>query len=176
MHRDIGILADLDSTSTWGGTPPQVPPSDLAGGTPARGYPTLGTTLSDLVGGTSGLRGYLLEVPLSDLVGGTPTKGGTGILGNRWRTCYTADLRKWISWRSRRSGLFLFLLFLLCTLQRVLHVKLLALSSKAPFLVLQVFHVFKRHSILRYTEIHVTSISPPQRYNNGVGCDGHGCR
>ena len=36
----------------WGGILPQVPPSNLAGGTPMEGVPTSGTPTLDLAGGT----------------------------------------------------------------------------------------------------------------------------
>ena len=44
-----------------GDTPPRVPPSDLAGGLPQWGYPTLGTTPSDLAGGYPDGEGYPTE-------------------------------------------------------------------------------------------------------------------
>ena len=48
------------------GTPPQVPPSHLAGGTPYWGdYPTLGTPPSDLAGGIPPTGGYpTLDTPI----------------------------------------------------------------------------------------------------------------
>ena len=100
---------------TWlGGTPPQVPPSDLAegypyqggtphqtwvGGTPAGGYPISGTPLSDLAGDTLGGGGvlHLGYPPIGPGWGGTPPSDlGRGVPlyppspRNRWSTWYAA--------------------------------------------------------------------------------------